>query len=157
MEVTKGIWISKYIHLSLPCVIRSQTCLVRIVLLLDIMPRAFSTCKILKYIVLRQVNPASEWVNEANYLIALGYVGGEVLNLFNHAFFTVKWTADLNFLIANVQWLSLQSVKFRILYSKYTFITHILDVSVFIHISADSYALILMQSVDLISYCKRML
>ena len=32
----------------------------------------------------------SERVSEANYLIALGYIGGEVLNLFNHAFFIVQ-------------------------------------------------------------------
>jgi len=52
MEVTKEIQISKYIQHNLPCVIRRQTCLVRIVLLLlDIMQRAFSTCKILKYII----------------------------------------------------------------------------------------------------------
>jgi hypothetical protein len=29
-------------------------------------------------------------MSEANYLIALGYVAGEMLNLFNHAFFIVK-------------------------------------------------------------------
>jgi len=61
VEITKDIQISKYIQHSLPCVIRSQTCPVHIVLLLlDIVPRAFSTCKILMYNVLRQVNQASK-------------------------------------------------------------------------------------------------
>jgi len=61
VEVTKEVQISKYIQHSLPCVIRSEMCPVHIVLLLlDIVPRVFSTCKISKYIVLRQVNRASE-------------------------------------------------------------------------------------------------
>ena len=37
--------------------------------------------------------------------MGLGYTEGEDLNMSNHAFLLVQWTADLNFLIANVQWL----------------------------------------------------
>jgi len=50
VDVTKEIQISKYIQHSLPCTIRIQTCTVHIVLLLlCILPRAFSTCKISTY------------------------------------------------------------------------------------------------------------
>jgi len=87
VEVLKDIQISKYIQHSLPCVITSQMCPVHIVLLLlDIVPRASPTCKISTYIVLRHVNRASE----GNYLVALGYIQGEVLDLSNHALFSVQ-------------------------------------------------------------------
>jgi len=63
-EVTEETLISKYLQYSLPCVIRSLTCPVRIVLLLlDIVPRTFSNSK------------------------TFGYIEGEVLDLSNHAYF----------------------------------------------------------------------
>jgi hypothetical protein len=117
VEITKEVKISKYMQHSLPSVIKSQTCPAHIVLLLlDIVPRTFSTCKISTYIVVRQVNQASEW---GQLPCGTGLYRGWVLDLPNRAFFSAQWTADLEFLIANVQWLC--HFKIQLKFSNFTF------------------------------------
>ena len=57
--------ISKYIQHSLLCVIRSQMCPVLIgLLVMDIVPRAFSTCKISTYRVRKSSKRVSEYMSE---------------------------------------------------------------------------------------------
>jgi hypothetical protein len=58
-------------------------------------------------------------MSEASYIVALGYIEGEVLILYNFAFFSVQWTADLDFLIANVHWLCHFDVQVK--FSSFTF------------------------------------
>jgi len=58
-------------------------------------------------------------MSEGKYLVALGYVEGEVLDLSNQAFFSVLWTVGLDFLIASVQWLCRIEVQLK--FSNFTF------------------------------------